>query len=166
MGITKFPVLITRECRGLVLEAYDPGLDHATTTNQGFAFHYYGGKLHRFPQEWCLPTCGLRQLWKKWHIGDTVNNVPPLRTLTTADVKHLDVLDNPNNEKRCDTRKTFSELRMVCLYIDELAAEKQFDTIAKTEQQLSSFFDEMATVGNALLSRSLRCSHLQWHTAV
>ena len=78
---------------------------HAAGNNRGqhqrgFGLHLFNGKFHRVPQDWRFPTCGLRQLWLKWNIGDTVNNIPPLRFLNVADLKHLDSLPIQNNEKQ------------------------------------------------------------------
>jgi hypothetical protein len=52
--------------------------------------HYYEHTYHRVPVDWDFPRCGVRDLWRQWWVGDSRRQVPPLRIITHADVKHLD----------------------------------------------------------------------------
>ena len=141
---TGFREELTAEIRryGLGGEVQQPqnAARNATINNQrGFALHMYNGKFHRLPQDWRFPSCGLRQLWIKWNHGDTINNIPSLRSLNAPDLKHLDSLPNPNNEKRRPARKTFGDIKMVCTYIDSMARVNNFNTVGKSREELINF---------------------------
>jgi len=146
--------------------ADDQGGPNQNPMNTGYTLHFYGGKFHRVPQGWRFPSCGIRQLWIKWHIGDSVNNIPPLRSLNGADVKHLDALPNPNNQKRRLARKILADIRIVCTYIDRIADVNNWNAVGKPRDDLIQFFDNVATTENGLISSNARAPHTQWRTAV
>jgi rubredoxin len=54
--------------------------------------HPYGGIWHLVPEDWRVPRCGVKDLWRQWWIGDTVRNIPPLRYIKNIDIKHLNNL--------------------------------------------------------------------------
>jgi hypothetical protein len=62
--------------------------------------HVYGGTFHVLPQKWWFPSSTPLQLWIQWLLGDTVNEVPPLKMLNGADVAHFDALPLPAGSRR------------------------------------------------------------------
>ncbi|KAG7341105.1 hypothetical protein IV203_037228 [Nitzschia inconspicua] len=70
----------------------EAALPERVETGAGYTLHMYGGGFHRVSADWCFPRCGVQDLWRQWWIGDTVRQVPPLRSLEHVDVKHLDNL--------------------------------------------------------------------------
>jgi len=130
-----------------------------------YTLHAYGGRFHRVPEDWRLPAGSLRSLWLAWNIGDTVNNIPPVRALNAPDVKHVDNLPNPHNEARRAARKTMADICFVCNYIQSKVQERGLWTEEMSHQQLTECFNEVATVENGLLSANNRRAHTQWRTA-
>ena len=93
----------------------------------GFQIHCYGNRIHRLPKEWRFPRCGVRDLWRQWWIGDTVRNIPPLRTLRFHDVEHLQLIPlteiekqrkvGPYKDNRRKIAKTLYDLKFLCKYL-------------------------------------------------
>ena len=145
--------------------AVDNGGPRSNHRRNTYTVHAYGGRFNRVPEDWRLPRGSLRSLWLAWNLGDTVNNIPPIRALNTPDVKHLDALPNPNNEKRRPARKTMSDIRFLCNYIQSKAQEANVWSEEMTRQQLTDCLDQIASVENGLLSANDRRAHTQWQTA-
>jgi len=61
-------------------------------------------------------------LWRRWNIGDTVNNVPPLRCPKAKDFKFMDGVAGQR-----PARKVFNDMKSVCNFIDSLAKENGVD---------------------------------------
>ena len=133
----------------------------------GYQLHQYDGKFHKVPKGWRLPkSVSLRDAWISWNCGDTVNQVPPLRTLTNADVKHLDKLPRQNNESQRPARKTLSDLKLMCNYIEKIAKAAGKFQQGMNRTAIGSCFDEIASVENGLLSGNPRASQVHWSTLV
>ncbi|KAG7343378.1 hypothetical protein IV203_016157 [Nitzschia inconspicua] len=89
----------------------------------------YGGGFHRVPADWRFPRCGVQDLWRQWWIGDTVRQVPPLRSLEHVDVKHLDNLPLADDEmhgrtegygaRRRLSKKTLCDMRFLMNWMTE-----------------------------------------------
>jgi hypothetical protein len=98
-----------------------------------FQLHMYGGKFHRVPEDWRFPRCGIRDLWRQWHIGDTVRNIPPLKTLQFHDIEHINMKPltkiektrkvGPNTENRRLVTKALSEMRKVGKYLTKMVQD-------------------------------------------
>jgi hypothetical protein len=67
--------------------------------------HLYGGSYKRVPENWRWPRCGIADLWRHWWIGDSTRQIPPLRLLRIADVRHLDNAPLTEEEKHGRTGK-------------------------------------------------------------
>jgi hypothetical protein len=93
----------------------------------------YGGKLHRVPEDWRFPRCGIRDLWRQWWIGDTTRNIPPLKTIEYKDVEHINLFPlsslektrkpGPNMENRRLVTKVLSEMRKVGNYLTKMVQD-------------------------------------------
>ena len=144
-----------------------PATDQRATTGNaavGYTLHFYNGKYHRVPQGWRLPTGTAKSLWVAFNCGDTVNNVPPLRILTAADVKHLDDLPLPQGKKCRKGRQTLCDINTLCKYIEGLATEIDVFRHAMSRNAAGECFDKVATVANGLLSSNRRSAQISWQT--
>nr|MDA3834232.1 hypothetical protein [Spirochaetales bacterium] len=129
----------------------------------GFAPHYHHGKYWRLPANFGFPKGTARDLWRRWNVGDTVNNVPPLRCLKAKDFKFMDGVAGQR-----PARKVFNDMKSVCDFIDSLAKENGVDCCveALSLAQCFDIFDKVATVDNGLSANSNRKAHTQWRTAI
>jgi rubredoxin len=132
----------------------------------GFQPHHYGGKFHKVPENWRFPKCNAKLLWVQWNVGDTVNNVPPLRTLIVNDFKHLDELRKnvPRGQKKPrEVRKTWNEISTLCNYIEKIATEKGAYRMGATRDVYGSMYDSIATEENGLKVIHARETTLSWY---
>lgn len=129
---------------------------------QGFAPHYHHGKYWRLPANFGFPKGTARDLWRRWNVGDTVNNVPPLRTLDAKEFKFMDGIAGQR-----PSRKIVADMKMVCEFIESLAKESGVDCCqGLSEMQCFEIFDQVASTENGLQSTSNRRAHIQWRTAI
>jgi hypothetical protein len=91
---------------------------HHRGPNQRYTVHYYKGRYHVLPQTWRFPSAGVLMMWQQWLLGDYVQNIPPLKILSSNDVVHLDALPLAAGEKRRPARKVLADLRFVMMYIE------------------------------------------------
>ena len=92
-----------------------------------YMLHYYNNKFNKVPSSWCYPRVGVFDLWRQWHIGDTIRNVPPLRKLKTSHLEHLDTLPlseeemhgrtGPNRNNRRPARKVLHDMKTLMGYM-------------------------------------------------
>ena len=109
-----------------------------------YALHFYKGKFHRVPEDWRFPTGTLHDIWMAFNCGDTVNNIPPIRSLNSDDVKHLDDIPIPEGGKRRRlARKTLSDMKRVCNYIQKMAQEQGHYRDGMTRAQLGDCFNKL-----------------------
>ena len=91
-----------------------------------FTYHMYDGRFHRLPKDWRFPRVGVMAVWRMWWIGDTVQQVPPLRELKGSDFQYLDQLELQEEEMHARTgrfkgnrrksTKLFSDLSFLMEY--------------------------------------------------
>ena len=74
--------------------------NQGTTRRQKFVLHLYGGAFHCLPQDLRFPSVGVFMIWQTWLVGNTVQNVLPLRMLSANDVAHLDALPLEQGTRR------------------------------------------------------------------
>lgn len=65
----------------------------AQLATRPYTLHTYGGRIHLLPQTWRFPSVSVLSLWQQWLLGDYTQNMPPLRTITSDDDKHLDEIE-------------------------------------------------------------------------
>ena len=120
-------------------------------TGRGYQWHYFDGKYHRVPKDWRFPRVGVFNAWRQWWIGDTVRNVPPIRSIKPLDLKFLD--DIPlsaaelhgrtgiNKNRRRPARKIYGDLKYLMDYITRkvVAAGAMQEEI--TETSVKQMFD-------------------------
>jgi hypothetical protein len=83
--------------------------------------------MHRVPESWEFPRCGVRDLWRQWWIGDSRRKVSPLRFIDIKDVKHLDKRPITEQERhgrrgkfknnRREARKVLADIKYIIKFI-------------------------------------------------
>lgn len=133
-------------------------MDEGTATESaiscGFKVHVYEGHFHRVPQDWRIPRCGVRDLWRQWWIGDTVKQVPPLRFFKTRDISHLDKQQLNKEElhrrtgrhssKRRNAARTMCDLRYLMGVIQSKCGELNISMINITMNNVDIWFKNAA----------------------
>ena len=99
---------------------------------------YFGaaqGWIQRLPNDWRFPDGSPLQLWTQWNIGDNTKQIPALRVLDAKDFAFLDKIPMSEEEQknhkgrkngqntRRPSRKTYSEMKFFCRYVEEKAAQ-------------------------------------------
>jgi hypothetical protein len=60
----------------------------------GPQLYVYGGRFHKVPPDFDLPECSVLGMWLLWSCGDTVKNIPALKTLKGSDMPNRAVQKN------------------------------------------------------------------------
>jgi hypothetical protein len=131
--------------------------------------HLYGGTFHVIPQQWRFPSCTPLQLWSQWLLGDTVNEVPPLKMLNGPDVAHLDGVPLPAGARRRKARKTLCDLRFLMNLVEQRVRQNDSWIEEHTLESANEMFRSAATLfvlENAPLRHIRRNEHLKWQTYV
>jgi isoleucyl-tRNA synthetase len=90
--------------------------------------------MHRVPESWEFPRCGVRDFWRQWWIGDSIRQVSPLRFVKLPDVKHLDkrpIIEEERHGRRGKfknsrraARKVLCDMRYLIKFIRKKLEEK------------------------------------------
>jgi hypothetical protein len=124
-----------------------------------FAANAHTPFVDRLPQPW--------DLWIRWNVGDTQNQVPPLRSLVLRDYRHLDKLrDNisPGTKKPELARNTLYHMKLLCNWIERVATEKGEYQRGASVEAYGRMFDKVASHDNGLLLDCPRGTSLVWRT--
>jgi hypothetical protein len=107
---------------------------NAVETGRLYSVHYWGGGIHRLPQNWRFPRVGVFDMWRQWLIGDSERKILPLRLLSSKDFLHLKMvpLNSSENhgrtghfkENRRDSRKTWHDLKFLIEYVHRKVVER------------------------------------------
>jgi hypothetical protein len=108
------------------------------------------------------------QLW----VGDTEQQVPPLKHLKLEDVKHIDKIGlatvekeqkvGPNRDKRRMAKKYLTDMRFICNFL-----YKKVEDLGKLEETITlSAVDWMFVAISDLVLEGERDSQLQWLSVV
>ena len=95
-------------------------------------------------------------LWQKWNIGDTVEQIPPLNILQQPDYKFLDNIAKTDQEKRFSTgkhkdnkrpaSKTYSDIKCLCDFIKDKAIEKGMDPSNDSPANINAIYNAMEPI--------------------
>ena len=99
--------------------------------------------------------------WRQWWIGDSVQNVPPLRNLKASDLEFLDKIhlgakemhgqSGRHKTKRRLARKTYSDLAFLMNYITNEVAKKggiaETITVSSVDGMYNLVVDELIPGG-------------------
>jgi hypothetical protein len=121
---------------------------------QGYQMHVYDGRFNRLPKVWRFPRVGVADAWRQWWIGDSVRNIPPLRHLTSNDVKFLDKIPleeseksgrgGRNHEKRRASRKTLHDYKYLMGHVTDRVRELDKLTANITLSSVDAMFMHVA----------------------
>ena len=64
------------------------------------------------------------------------------------------------------SKVVFGDIKAICSHIDSIANVNGLNTVGKSRDELTNFFNLVATVENGLLSANQRAACTQWRTAV
>lgn len=136
------------------------------------------GRLQRLPNDWRFPEGNPIQLWTQWNVGDNAKQVPPLRSLNAKDFVFLDAIPlsekeqkelkgrKNNQNKRRASRKTYSEMKSFCQYIEEKAKEAGFDIKDRSLANVRRMYEVAAVEFRKLLGARAREQGRCWRTLV
>ena len=119
--------------------------------------HYYGGMFHCVPEYWRIPRCGVKDLWKQWWIGNTKENIPPLRVIKNIDIKHINDIPLSIDEmhrrtgkyagRRRRQSKQLSDMnflmRILTKYVKDSGHFEEIITLSSTERMYAVISDEL-----------------------
>ncbi len=138
--------------------------------------HNNGSLYHPLPENFRFPKAGIYDLWLKWNIPDSERKIPPLRELTSADYCFLDHIPKTDAEKRGSkgrfkdsrrpTRKTFCDIKFVCLHIETIANEEGMDINDRGHTNTKLMYEKVAPVLYECVATSQRSTQLRWLTLV
>jgi hypothetical protein len=139
---------------------------------RSYAVHFYRGGIHRIPQDWRFPRCGVFDLWRQWWIGDGNRKIPPLRILGPGDFKHLSGLPlgeeemhgrtGPAREHRRDARKTWHDLKYLMEHVHQKVLAKGTMEAIINPSSVDRMF---LSVAGTFTSKE-RDSQMRWLTVV
>jgi hypothetical protein len=159
---------------GLGLGGAPPGQGGPVVPPQArhrWRLHVCGGAFHVLPQQWRFPSCTPLQAWTQWLLGDTVNEVPPLKMLTGLDVAHLDALPLAAGTRRPRlARKVLSDLRFLMNVVERMVRLNGNWTEEHTLESVNAMFQIVANhfvlEGGVAARHIRRGEHLKWQTFI
>ena len=139
----------------------DGGRREHVETETGYQKRYFDGRLNRISMDWCFPRVGVLDAWQQWWIGDSVQNVPPLRNRTASDLEFLNNISMGPEEmhgqsgrhktKGRPARKTYSDLAYLMNYITNKVAKKggipEDITVSSVDGMYNLVIDELIPGG-------------------
>jgi hypothetical protein len=141
-------------------------------TGRGYTLDVYGGRLHRVPQDWRSPRCGVFSLWRQWWIGDTVRQIPPLRFLQTKDIENINDIGLSTEEMHHRTGSLREPRRKASKYLSDMSYVMDVITntylrckpmpLVITYSTIDAMFKEVVPV----LVVNIRDDQKQWLTVV
>lgn len=168
-GLERYHTLLREELRRFAANASGapiietstlPTNNSQSTPGARFQAHYYNGGFHRLPLGYAYPKGTIRDLWRRWNVGDTVNNVPPLKILKREDFQNVE------GAKR-DYRKIYYDLKLVCTHIESQLQASGVDLSSiSSDNEWIGLLDTVATRENGLVAGNNRASQTQWRSVV
>lgn len=76
-----------------------PTEENMKKVSSGPQLYLYGGRFHKLPADFDLPECSVLGMWLLWSCGDTVKNIPALKTLKGCDMPNRSVQKKYSNMK-------------------------------------------------------------------
>jgi hypothetical protein len=138
------------------------------------------GELSRLPTDFQFPKGGMYDCWVQWNVGHIERSIPVLRSLTPREFQFIDAIAKTDAEKRslrgpCQnketrrpSRKTYSNMKFLCNYIQEKASKAGVDTTDRGLENVRRMFDaasaELLLLGAG--DRERRIDQFKWRTMV
>jgi hypothetical protein len=136
------------------------------------------GELSRLPNDFQFPKGGMYDCWVQWNVGHIERSIPPLRSLTPREFQFIDDIAKTDSEKRSQrgpskgkdkrrpSRKTYSDMKFLCNFIQSKAGDAGTDTSDRSLDNVRKMFDaaakELLTPGE----RNQRIDQFKWRTMV
>ena len=147
----------------------------AGAVRQQYTLHLYGGSFHVLPEDWRFPSCGTLTMWQHWLVGDREGqrSVPPLKSLSSNDVAHLDNLPHqPGEHSPRPARKSLSDLKFLMNYIkqkvilEDAWVEPQDHTLETVTAMYRTVVAQYLVVRDDNPRHQRRDPHMKWQTMV
>ena len=118
--------------------------------------HYHNGRFIRIDPDFIFPKqCSLRDLFFRYYIPDRVMNIPPLRIIDTASVKHI---------RR--GRQTLNDMKYLMKVLEREAMVKGLELNITTQEEASVLFENVKEAIYKYDTKSKRKETLKWATWV
>jgi hypothetical protein len=143
--------------------------DNHVETGNGYVWYNYGGRYRPVPEDWRMPRCGAKDMWRQWWIGDQVRSVPPLRLIKPVCLDHLDRLPVHDDEmsgrtgkykrRRKPISKVWSDLSFLMKYIG-----RRVEEAGNTQEEITMANVDLmfTTVEGEFAEGRLRNTQKQW----
>lgn len=117
--------------------------------------HLHQGHFIRIPPTFIFPkSCALRDIFFRFHVKDSVENIPPLKVLDTHSVKHIQ-----------RGKATLSDLRFLMGVLEFEARQQNKTTVGlKTQEEASVIFEEIKEGVYKYETKNKRKETLKWST--
>ena len=118
--------------------------------------HYHNGRFIRIDPDFIFPKqCSLCDLFFRYYIPDRVMNIPPLRIIDTASVKHI---------RR--GRQTLNDMKYLMKVLEREAMVKGLELNITTQEEASVLFENVKEAIYKYDTKSKRKETLKWATWV
>jgi hypothetical protein len=115
--------------------------------------YFWGGKLHKFPEDFDFPNGGVLEAWQWWIAGNVAKNYRPL--------KELEPMDCSTRNKR----KRLSDYKFLMNRLEARAKGDNFWIEDKTIEAANTMYERLSTVLNNVTKKQ-RMAQLTWIYAV
>ena len=124
---------------------------------RNISLHYHQGRYIRIPPDFVFPTkCSLKDIFLRFHVHDTVREIPPFKLIDSASVVHI---------KR--GKVYLSELRYLMAVMELECVRLGIDTDDLNDQQeASEAFEKVKECIYRYETRSTRKEQFKWQTWV
>mmetsp|Transcript_40408 Transcript_40408/g.97537 ORF Transcript_40408/g.97537 Transcript_40408/m.97537 type:complete len:404 (-) Transcript_40408:60-1271(-) len=137
---------------------------HSTTGNSSIPFAYYehSGGSWPVPEDYHFPNGTVQDLWTRWNVADTVNGIPPLRTLQGKSFTFM-----ASRAKARSPARIFCDIKALCEYIENTCVADQVVLDCETPEKACAVLYSVATQENGIINTtSNRSKHCKWSTAL
>ena len=125
--------------------------------NHTVRLYHHEGRFIRIPPDFEFPKkCSLRDIFFRFHLHSTVDNIPPLKTLDSISMRHI---------RR--GKQVLSDLRYLMAVLDAEAERKRLSTQGlRTQLEASEIFEQIKEAVYKHHTTSKRKETLKWQTWV
>ena len=158
--------------------AADLPQDGGGSAQTGFQLHLHGrgldSRLEKVPYSWEFPRVSCQKMWEIWWLGDTLQQIPPMRAISIEDLKWLDDKPLPSTamhrrtgpiEKRANRRSTvkmLSDCRVLMNWMLWLVQEAN----ALPEELTAASVKAMYNTIEPMITCSKRMGTITWISVV
>lgn len=132
--------------------------------------------MTRLPTDFEFPKAGVYDVWIKWNIEDSERKIPPLRMLKSHDYSFLDKKEKTaaekrgstglHKDKRRPTRKTYSDIKFLCEFIQKIATDSGMDATDRGFTNVQLMYETASPTLFEKIKDSKRATQYKWQTVV